>query len=196
MSKRLLVACEESQIVTMAFRNLGYEAFSCDIQDCTGGFPEFHIKDDVLKHLDDGWDMMIGFPPCTYLSTCQSQLIYLPGHVIRDEERYRKMEEASQFFYKLWDSDIPRICLENPRSLKAANLPVEYSQYIEPFFFGDSYRKRTRLFLKNLPPLMFTCLCEPEYSKWSKYSDSVNRSKFHYGVAKAMAEQWSVFLND
>lgn len=188
---KVLVACEESQAICLAFRNKGHEAFSCDIQNCTGGHPEWHIKDDVLNHLI-GWDLIIGHPPCTYLSAITAPLLFKEGSIF-NLERYNKGIEAAKFFYKLWNADCKYICLENPRPLKCFNLP-SYSQVIEPYYFGHEYSKRTCLWLKNLPPLFATCFCEVKeswvYSHNPGSRTSIIRSKTFAGIANAMANQW------
>lgn len=189
---KVLVACEESQTVCLAFRSAGHEAFSCDIQDCSGGYPEWHIKDNVLNHLE-GWDLIIGHPPCTYLSSVTAPLLFKNGS-IKDFDRYNKGLEAASFFYSLWNAPCKFICLENPTPLKYFNLP-KYSQIIQPYYFGHEYSKRTCLWLKNLPPLFATCLCY-DYTPWVyshlPYSRSSKvRSKTFPGIANAMAVQWS-----
>ena len=199
---RILVACEESQAVTKEFRRLGHEAYSCDIQPCSGGHPEWHIQGDVLEVINDGWDMMIAFPPCTYLSNAGACRLY-PTKGNLDEKRYQKGLAAKDFFLKLLNAPIPKIAIENPIHSTVFNMP-EYTQQIEPYEFGDPYTKKTRLWLKGLPELKPTNIVEPiapyipsgtgrkikaKYGA-SKHG-SVNRSKTFMGIAKAMAEQWS-----
>ncbi len=145
---KILVACEESQVVCMAFRNRGHEAYSCDIIDYSGGHPEWHIKDDVLNHLNDGWDMMIGHPPCTYLSYSGTRSWNDPG-------RIKKRLDALDFFRQLWEAPIERICLENPKSCASPTI-AKYTQVIQPFYFGDRHMKTTWLWLKNLPALKYS----------------------------------------
>lgn len=195
---RVLVACEESQAVCKAFRELGHEAFSCDVLPCSGGHPEWHIQDDVLKHLDDGWDLMIAHPPCTYLTNAGAVHYY--GMKAREkgiQERYEKGIEARQLFLNLLNADIPKICVENPQPLKMFSLP-EHTQIIQPFEFGHPFRKRTLLWLRNLPPLKPTQIVEERqstkiagnwFNKGGKERQK-NRSKTFEGIAKAMAEQW------
>ena len=180
----VLVACEESQTVCKAFREKGHEAYSCDIQECSGGHPEWHIMGDVLdvlnpKHLwskegingigfstcdgewhfiEDKWDIIIAHPPCTYMSKAGARFMYLTAGNI-DEERLRKALEAKEFFMKFMNADCERICIENPTPLKIVGLPQE-SQVIEPYFFGEKYSKRTLLWLKGLPPLYDTNFVE------------------------------------
>lgn len=185
---RILVACECSQVVTSAFRAKGHDAYSCDILPCYGPFPEYHIQDDVLKHLDDGWDMLIGFPPCTYLTNASSCRLFSKKNGI-NLERFDLMIQGRDFFYKLWNANIPFICLENPVPMKIASLPSPSCE-VNPWEFGHNYTKKTYLWLKNLPPLISTCLVKPEYSYVLSTRSSFKRSIFHSGIAAAMAEQW------
>ena len=197
---RVLIACEESQEVCKAFRKLGHEAFSCDTQECSGGHPEWHIHDDVIKHLNDGWDLMIAHPPCTYLS-------YAATKWWNDKGRVWKRLEALNFFAKLWDADIPMICVENPMGCASPTI-AKYSQIIQPYQFGDEESKRTCLWLKNLPELKHTKIVKPKiygyykkgkkkgmpiygnnYLKFSEDRGKV-RSKTFPGIAQAMAKQW------
>ena len=142
---RVLIACEESQIVCINFRALGHEAYSCDIQECSGGHPEWHIQDDILKVINDGWDLMIGHPPCTYLS-------YAGTRHWNNPRRVYKRLEALRFFADLWEAPIEKICLENPKGC-ASPVIAKYTQEIQPYYFGDDDMKTTRLWLKNLPRL-------------------------------------------
>jgi len=201
---KVLIACEESQAVCIEFRNQGHEAYSCDIQDCSGGHPEWHIKDDVLKVINDGWDLMIGHPPCTYLS-------YAATSVWNKDGRLQKRLEALNFFAKLWLAPIPLICLENTAGCASPTI-AKYSQMIQPYFFGDTESKRTWLWLKGLPLLEPTEIVKPKiyaYYKtgkkkgkpiygndYLKFSDDrgIIRSKTFPGVAKAMASQWGMLV--
>lgn len=192
---RILVACEESQTVCKAFRKLGHEAFSCDILPCSGGHPEWHIQDDVLAHLNDGWDMMIAHPPCTYLSNAGACHLFPKG--VLNDERYAKGLEAKEFFMKLLNANIPKICVENPIQSKIFAIQ-KYSQVIQPYQFGHPMAKRTCLWLKYLPPLVPTKIVQNYestkvpgnwYNKGGKDRQK-NRSKTFEGIAKAMANQW------
>lgn len=191
---KILIACEESQTVCKAFREKGHEAYSCDILPCSGGHPEWHIQDDVLKHLNDGWDMMIAHPPCTYLSNVGTPHLMKGG--VLNQERFKKGLEAKEFFLKLLNANIPKIVVENPTPSKRFNLP-DYSQVIQPYEHGDPFKKRTCLWIKNLPLLKQTNIVRGEptsipgnwFNKGGKDRQK-NRSKTFPGIANAMAEQW------
>lgn len=164
---KVLIACEESQRVCIAFRNLGYEAYSCDIQECSGGHPEWHIQGDVLPLINgncsfftmDGtlhtikgqWDLLIAHPPCTYLTDCGAVRMRVNGEIV--QERYEKMLQAKEFFMSFLNADCEHIAVENPVPMKLCELPP-YTQIIQPWQFGDPWTKRTCLWLKNLPPLV------------------------------------------
>lgn len=201
---KILVACEESQAVTIELRKLGHEAYSCDVLECSGGHPEWHIQGDVLPLLNEKWDMILAFPPCTYLTNAGARHLYKGG--VLNEERYGKGIEAKEFFMRFYNADCPRICIENPTPSRVYELP-KHSQTIQPWQFGHPFTKRTNLWLKGLPPLMATDIVEPERT-WcpsgsysGKHNDkhrgmftkdrARNRSKTFPGVAKAMAEQWA-----
>lgn len=204
---RVLVACEESQAVCIAFRELGHEAYSCDIIDCSGGHPEWHIKDDVLNHLNDGWDLMIAHPPCTYLSN--AGIGWFNEEKYGDKAKLRKTKrlEAFDFVMKLANANIPKIAIENPTGWLNSHLRKP-DQIIQPYQFGDEESKRTCLWLKNLPLLKHTKLVKPKiygyylrgkkkgmpiygnnYLKFSEDRGKI-RSKTFPGIAKAMASQW------
>ena len=190
---RVLVACEESQVVTKAFRERGHEAYSCDIVPCSGGHPEWHIQDDVLKHLNDGWDIIIAHPPCTYISNMSNCRIKEPGRI----ELRRK---GMAFFMKFVDVNIPKVVIENPRGLPEREYR-KADQIIQPYQFGHPASKATCLWLKNLPVLNHTEIVAPErkhdgkrYRTWvdtvKGSNKSKTRSKTFEGIARAMAEQW------
>lgn len=216
---KILVACEESQRVCTEFRNKGHEAYSCDIADCSGGHPEWHIKQDVLPLLNgscifntcDGsehkiaekWDMIIGFPPCTYLSNAGACRLY-PKKGQLDVERYKKGLEAKEFFLKILNADCLKVAIENPISSLIYEMP-KHTQEIQPYQFGHPYTKKTRLWLRGLPPLNPTDIIEPigpyvpagtgrkdktKYGAAKRGNDAQERSKTFPGIAKAMAEQW------
>ena len=192
---KVLVACEESQRVCIAFREKGHEAYSCDIEPCSGGHPEWHIQDDDLKHLDKGWDLIIAHPPCTYLSNAGARFLYPKG--ILNQDRLKKGLEAKDFFMKLYNANCPKICVENPVSSKIFEMP-QHTQEIQPYEFGHPFKKKTRLWLKGLEPLKATNIVEVSestkiagnwFNKGGKDRQK-NRSKTFEGIAKAMAEQW------
>lgn len=200
---KVLVACEESQAVCIAFREMGHEAYSCDIIPCSGGHPEWHLQQDVLSLLDEDWDMIIAFPPCTYLSNAGACRLY-PKKGVLNVERYQKGLEAKEFFLKILNAKCPRIAVENPVSSKIFEMP-KHSQEIQPWMFGHPYTKKTRLWLKGLPNLVPTDIVEPispycpsgtgrkkrdKYGAAKRGEDAKNRAKTFPGVAKAMAEQW------
>ena len=192
---RVLIACEESQRVCIEFRKLGHEAYSCDVQEYSGGHPEWHIKGDVLPLLKDKWDLMIAHPPCTYLSNAGARFLYPKG--ILNQQRLDMGLQAKEFFMALYNADIPKICIENPIPSRVFELPA-YSQIIQPYFFGDMVQKKTCLWLKNLPKLTYvepkekpqsTKIAGNWFNKGGKDRQK-NRAKTFMGIAKAMAEQW------
>jgi hypothetical protein len=204
--KRILIACEESQTVCKAFRSKGFEAFSCDIQDCSGGHPEWHIKDDVLKHINAGWDLIIAHPPCTYLSKAGARWLYAGGKL--NEQRLEQGLAAKHFFNAMLNAKSKFVAVENPTPMKVYNLP-EHSQVIQPWQFGHGYSKRTLLWLKNLPMLIPSNIVKehkpylPSNTGGKKrghsYSIGVSKnakqsSKTFEGVAEAMAMQWGAVL--
>lgn len=198
---KVLVACEESQAVCIAFRARGHEAYSCDLQLCSGGHPEWHIQADALELLKLRWDLIVAHPPCTYLSNVGANWLFNKDHSIKDPERENKGWKAKQFFMAFLEADCPRIAVENPVPSRYWRMPP-YSQLIEPYMFGDPWRKRTCLWLRGLPLLMATDIVAPEglwtgssSSRKTKYKlsghrDAKTRSKTFPGVARAMAEQW------
>ena len=206
---RVLLACEESQAVCKAFRARGHEAYSCDVQECSGGHPEWHYNEDVFKVIEKGWDMIIAFPPCTYLTNAASVRLRVKGVI--QEERMRKAVKAKEFFMNILNADCGMIAVENPTPSKIHGLP-QYSQAIQPYEFGHPYSKRTCLWLKGVPPLMATDIienhtpyvnggCKDANGNYRRFTgrnerDSKNRSKTFQGIADAMAEQWGACSND
>lgn len=215
---KVLVACEESQRVCKAFRDLGHEAYSADIQEPSGGHPEWHILGDVLPLINgfcsfttmDGmfheipgkWDLLIAHPPCTYLSAAGACNLVRHGNL--NQERLQKALAAKDFFLSFYYANCDHICIENPVPLKVFKLP-KYSQIIEPYYFGDPWKKRTCLWLIGLPPLEKTNPVEP-LGFWvfsSGRNDRTTlkilkgvrspklRSKTFPGIAAAFADQWS-----
>lgn len=214
---KVLIACEESQHVCTAFRDRGHEAYSCDIQEPSGGHPEWHILGDALMAIEGGkvttmdghahdigrWDLLIAHPPCTYLSNAGACRLY-PRKGQLDEERYRSGLEAKAFFMAFLTADIPRVAVENPVSSRVFDMP-KFTQEIQPWQFGHPYTKRTRLWLRGLPPLIPTNIVSPtapfvpsgtsrkdksKYGEARRGKDAVERSKTFPGIAEAMAEQW------
>lgn len=181
---KVLVACEESQRVCIAFREKGHEAYSCDIVECSGGHPEWHIQGDVQKvlnpkkqailgddwyglmfrtmdgvlHCIDGkWDLIIAHPPCTYLTNAGARWLYANGKL--NEERYKKGLEAKEFFMALYNSDCEKIAVENPVPSRVFELPP-YTQTVQPYEHGHPFKKKTCFWLKNLPLLQPTDLID------------------------------------
>jgi len=161
---RVLIACEYSGVVRDAFRKKGHDAWSCDIIDGDGD-TTYHIKNDVLKELNNNYDLMIAHPPCTYLCVSGNAWFYhpedkhLPTTQRRPHPRFlnrrQQREDAFKFVKALWECDIPRICIENPIGVLSTQW-MKYSQKIEPFDFGDPHKKPTCLWLKGLPKLQKT----------------------------------------
>jgi hypothetical protein len=228
---RVLVACEESQRVCTAFRERGHEAYSCDLAECSGGHPEWHIQGDVLEilsptpyeegcidpinfetmdgktHIIDGkWDMIIAFPPCTYLTVTGNRWFDVERYGEKAIQRAKYREEAIEFFMVFANADCPRIAIENPIGIMSTAFRKP-NQIIHPYMFGDPERKATCLWLKGLPELKPTNIVNPNIitykngkgtdSPWHmntmglpKDERAKQRSKTFPGIAKAMAEQW------
>lgn len=226
MKKKLniLVACEESQTVCKEFRRLGHNAFSCDLQKCSGGHPEWHIRMDarllleggVMFVTDDGethyiekWDLIIAHPPCTYMSKAGARWMYPTAGNI-SEKRYNLAMEAKKFFMAFLNCNCEHIAVENPVPLKVVELPKP-TQAIQPYEYGEPYSKKTLLWLKGLPKLQPTDICENhtpyQPSNTGAFSrggggsrgvahDAKTASKTFKGIAKAMAEQWGRYLEE
>ena len=207
---RVLVACEFSATVRDAFRKRGHDAWSCDLLPCEGD-PQWHIQDDVLMHLEDGWDMMIAHPPCTYLTNAGVR--HLHDSVasrngvrakIHGQARRVEMVKAAQFFNALVVASIPQKAIENPIPHRYAREIIgPYSQLIQPWQFGHKEMKATCLWLRGLPPLTPTNIVGPppkdkdERKSWQKchYQSPgpdrwKRRSITYQGIADAMADQW------
>ena len=229
---KVLVACEESQAVCKAFREKGHEAYSCDIQECSGGHPEWHIQGDVLNVLNpthlistesgivfntmDGlihdvekWDLIIAHPPCTYFSNATMVNLGRKDHpeVFNEEWRekfYANRDKAFEFVKTIYNADCEKICIENVVGYLSTHFKKP-TQYIEPYYFGDPWKKKTCLWLKGLEPLKQTDVVEP-LGKWVRHHlktkndlngyevggvySAKERSKTFSGIAQAMAEQW------
>lgn len=196
---KVLVACEFSGIVRDAFRAKGHDAWSCDLLPTEK--PGQHIQGDVLEILNNGWDLMIAHPPCTHLSVAGA------GWLRKRPERLDMMERVARFFKALLDTDIPKICIENPVIfLKAIEIiGKKYDQIIEPYQFGEQFKKRTCLWLKNLPLLKPENIVEPtiywvnsssnyrpghKLSNKGLHRNQKKRSITFQGIANAMANQW------
>ena len=220
---RILIACEESQATTKAFRKLGHEAFSCDLLPCSGGHPEWHYQQDVFEVIDKGWDMMIAHPPCTFLTGSGVQWLSnpedkaLPFEERRPHPKYpnrrQDMLDSVEFVKALYNADIKHIAIENPVGLLSSRWKKP-DQIVQPYMFGDEATKTTCLWLKNLPLLLPTNIVGKgertvfasgkSHPKW--YADALKnaktkeerqtlRSKTFEGMAQAFAEQWGGFLN-
>lgn len=210
----ILLACEESQAVTKELRKRGHEAYSCDILPCSGGYPEWHLQVDVLEILDYGWDMIIAFPTCTYLTNAGTR--HFSRRINSEEKvliREKLREEAAKFFMLFVNADCDKIAIENPVGWMNSQYRKP-DQIIHPYYFGDNFKKRTCLWLKGLPKLEPTdmlpipepkYICQGKLSKGKKigWCEGIKgttggqegrakaRSKTFSGIAKAMAEQWT-----
>lgn len=204
---KILVACEESQRVTIALRERGHEAYSCDIEPCSGGHPEWHLQQDVIPLLSKKWDMIIAFPPCTYLTVTGNRWFDIDRYGDKALQRHKDRKDAIDFFMLFANANCEKIAIENPIGCMST-VYRKPNQIIHPYMFGDAERKATCLWLKGLPELVPTDIVEPNvvYYKNGKGSDSpwhMNtislppkerakaRSKTFPGIAKAMAEQWT-----
>ena len=183
---RLLVACEESQAVTKAFRKLGIEAYSCDILECSGGHPEWHIQGDVTEVINDGWDMIIAFPPCCHLAVSGARYF-------KQKIADGRQPKAIEFFMMHVNANAKYIAVENPVSVMSTKYRKP-DQIINPWQFGHGEKKKTCLWLKNLPKLKPTDIVEGRDERIYLMSPSKdrkrNRSKTFPGIAAAMADQW------
>jgi hypothetical protein len=196
---RVLVSCEFSGIVREAFRAIGADAWSCDLLPTEQ--PGQHIQGDVLDILEDGWDLLIAHPPCTYLTNTGSRWLYEPPKKpgkdrVYGDERWEQVRLAAEFFNQLKNAPIPRIAIENPiPHCHARRLIGRYTQVIQPWMFGHGETKATCLWLKNLPPLVATCTVSGRVQRVYMMYPGVDRwkmrSKTYTGIAAAMAEQWS-----
>jgi hypothetical protein len=200
---KVLIACEESQTVCKAFRERGIEAYSCDILPCSGGQPEWHLQQDVIPLLKDAWDMIIAFPPCTDLAVSGAAWF-------KQKQEDGRQQKSIDFFMQFANAQCGLVAIENPVGIMST-IWRKPDQIIQPWMFGDSYSKKTCLWLKGLPLLKPTKLVNPgeqlifksgkKMPKW--FSDAFRlppkersriRSKTFPGIALAMAEQWGDFL--
>lgn len=199
----ILVACEESQVVTAEFRKRGHKAFSCDVLKCSGLYPKWHYQCDVTELLDETrwrWDMIIAFPPCTHLASSGAAWF-------KEKIKDGRQQQGIDFFMRFVHLTCPKVAIENPVGIMS-RVWRKPDQIIQPYWFGDSASKKTCLWLKGLPKLVPTNMVDPgervkfpngkSLAKW--YADvsrlpsierSRIRSKTFPGIAKAMAEQWS-----
>ena len=217
---KILAACEESQALTVELRRLGHEAYSCDVIDCSGGHPEWHIKGNILPLLNgrcsfetcDGkahtiegrWDMIVAFVPCTKTSNAGARHLYKGG--ILNIPRYYEGLCGKALFLAVWAADCDKVIIENPTPSKVFDYPKP-TQAIQPYQFGHPFTKKTLLWERGVEPLVPTNIVEPERT-WcpsGSYSGkhgekhkgmfttdrAKNRSKTFPGIAKAMAEQWA-----
>jgi len=205
---KVLIACEYSGVVRDAFRAKGHDAWSCDILPCDRD-SIYHRQEDIFGGiLNEGWDMMVAHPPCTYLSRAGARWLHHDG--IIDGKRYVDGLLAKSFFFSLLSADIPRIAIENPTPLRIYNLPP-HTQAIQPYEFGHPYSKRTLLWLKNLPSLTPTNILTEYRPFLPSNTGGAKRGQKHtagiaknwkeasttfQGIAEAMAQQWGDNLAD
>ncbi len=186
---RVLIGCEESQAVCIEFRKRGHEAYSCDILACSGGYPEWHIKDNVLDVINQGWDMGLFYPPCTRL--CNSGVRWL-----HERNLWEEMRQSARFFKELLDANIPKKCVENsiPHKYALEIIGRKYDQILQPWQFGHPETKGTCLWLENLDPLVPTNIVEGREGRIWKMPPSKDRAKLRSktfpGIAEAKAAQW------
>ena len=215
---RVLIACEESQAVTKAFRELGHEAYSCDLLPCSGGHPEWHFNEDVFEVInrEPKFDLMIAHPPCTFLAVSGARWLYNKDGSV-NQDRCKSQYEALTFVKKLMDVDIDKIVIENPISIISSHIKKP-NQIVQPWMFGDKASKSTCLWIKNLPNLVPTDIVDKGeffifkdrktgkdkkqpmwyYEALQKAKTPAERrtlrSKTFKGIADAMANQWGKLL--
>lgn len=221
----VLVACEESQRVCTAFRMRGHIAFSCDIDECSGGHPEWHIQQNVIPLLNgycsfetlDGnayilhrkWDLIIAHPPCTYLTVSGNRWFNVERYGEAAYERLKKRITSAEFFMTFVHADCDHIAIENPIGVMSTWYRKP-DQIIQPYQFGHPYTKSTCLWLRGLPPLKPTDVLTKPKTGWvnqaitpdgryggfnGKFNGARERSKTFTGIATAMADQWSPYLD-
>ena len=182
----VLIACEESQAVTIAFRARGVKAFSCDIMLCSGGHPEWHLQQDVLPLLTQNWDMIIAFPPCTHLASSGARWF-------AEKRADGRQQQAVDFFMAFTEVSCPRIAIENPIGVMSTAWRKP-DQIIQPWQFGHGETKATCLWLKGLPLLEPTSIVDGREQGCWRMCPSPDRAKLrsrtYSGIANAMAEQW------
>lgn len=216
----VLVACEESQEVCKAFREKGHRAFSCDIQKCSGGHPEWHInysctqimwggcefmtQDGAHHEIDGPWDLIIAHPPCTYLTVSGNAWFNMEKYNTKAKSRYMNRVDGIRFFMEFVTCNARKLVIENPIGIMS-NVYRKPDQIIQPFEFGHPYTKQTCLWLRGVEPLKATNILEKPKEGWVNqsftkdgryggfgggFTGSVIRSKTFEGIAKAMADQW------
>jgi hypothetical protein len=213
---KVLVACEESQVITKEFRKLGHEAYSCDLISCSGGHPEWHIQGDALREANSRkYNLMIAHPPCTFLAVSGNRWLYNKDGS-KNKERWKNREKALFFVKQLMDAPIKHIVIENPVSVISSQIRKP-NQIVQPYMFGDSASKQTCLWTKNLPLLQPTKIVDKgKFFEWIDkngkkkrqaqwYMDILAkaktpeerrslRSKTFLGMAQAMATQYSKYI--
>ena len=184
---KILVACEESQAVTIEMRRLGHEAYSCDIEPCSGGHPEWHLQVDALELLKMKWDMILAFPPCTHLAVSSARYF-------EQKRKDGRQQAAIDFFMRFANADCPKIAIENPVGIMSS-VWRKPDQIIQPWQFGHGETKKTCLWLKGIPLLVPTNIVDGREQRIWKMPPSEdrakNRAKTFPGIARAMAEQWA-----
>ena len=184
---RILIACEESQAVCTEMRRLGHEAYSCDIQPCSGGHPEWHLQVDALEMLKMRWDMIIAFPPCTNLAVSGARHF-------KEKQADGRQQASIEFFMQFANADCKKIAIENPVGIMSTRYRKP-DQIIQPWQFGHGETKATCLWLKGLPKLQPTDIVTGREQRIWKMPPGPERatirSKTYPGIARAMAEQWA-----
>ena len=184
---KILVACEESQAVTIELRRLGHEAYSCDIKPCSGGHPEWHLQVDALELLKMRWDMILAFPPCTHLAVSGAKYF-------AEKQADGRQQAAIDFFLRFANADCPKIAIENPVGI-ISSVWRKPDQIIQPWQFGHGETKKTCLWLKGLPPLIPTNIVSGREQRIWRMAPSADRAKMRSktfpGIARAMAEQFA-----
>ena len=184
---KILVACEESQAVTIEMRRLGHEAYSCDIEPCSGGHPEWHLQVDALELLKMKWDMILAFPPCTHLAVSGARYF-------EQKRKDGRQQAAIDFFMRFANADCPKIAIENPVGIMSS-VWRKPDQIIQPWQFGHGETKKTCLWRKGIPLLVPTNIVDGREQRIWKMPPSEdrakNRAKTFPGIARAMAEQWA-----
>jgi site-specific DNA-cytosine methylase len=188
---KVLIGCEESQEVCKAFRELGHEAYSCDIIECSGGYPEWHLQMDVFEAIKmREWDLMIAFPPCTDLAVSGARWF-------KDKQESGQQRGSIEFFLKLTETNIRHWCIENPIGIMSTWYRKP-DQIIQPWMFGHGETKATCLWLFNLPKLQPTNIVDGRENRIWKMPPLKDRaklrSKTYSGIAKAMADQFSKYI--